>query len=84
MGLSTQHAQALVAVPTGGREDTTRLSHQKAIALTSDDVFFDLSYADSLLLVDGKDAHRAAGLRQEAHQLLGGTGAEASGVPAKV
>lgn len=77
MGLGTWHAQALglgalVVLTTGASEDTMRMSHQKAIALAPGEIFFRLSYADSLLLLAGQDVRRATGLRQEARHLLEG------------
>lgn len=76
MGLGTWHAQALglgplVVLATGASEEAMRASHRKAIALAPGEVFFRLSYADSLLLLAGHDARRAATLRAEARQLLG-------------
>lgn len=75
MGLGTWHAQALglgplVVLTTGASEEALRSSHRRAIALAPDEVFFRLSYADSLLLLAATDARRAATLRREARQLL--------------
>ncbi len=75
MGLGTWHAQALglgalVKLATGANEATMRACHQRAITLVPNEVFFRLSYADSLLLLAKNDAPRAATLRREARGLL--------------
>lgn len=77
MGLGSWHAQALglgalVRLTTGASEQAMRGHHQRAIALAPDEVFFRLSYADSLLLLARHDRRRADTLRREARQLLDG------------
>ncbi|WP_188900898.1 hypothetical protein [Deinococcus aerophilus] len=75
MGLGTWHAQALgmgglVALASGASETAMRAAHQRAITLEPNEVFFRLSYADSLLLLAGSQPRRADALRREARTVL--------------
>lgn len=75
VGLGIWHAQALALGPvlafaSGASEGQMRTSHRRAVELQPNEVFFRLSYADSLLLLAGHDARRALALRQEARGVL--------------
>ncbi|AZI44494.1 hypothetical protein EHF33_16390 (plasmid) [Deinococcus psychrotolerans] len=75
VGLGTWNVQALslgglVRFATGASEADMRQDHRKAIQLQPNEVFFRLSYADSLLLLAKNDNRRAAGLKQEARSIL--------------
>lgn len=75
VGLGIWHAQALALGPvlafaSGASEGQMRANHRRAVELQPNEVFFRLSYADSLLLLADHDARRALALRQEARSVL--------------
>ncbi|WP_420594059.1 hypothetical protein [Deinococcus sp.] len=75
LGLGVWHAQALslgsfVAFASGASETTMRQDHRRAIELDPNEVFYRLSYADSLLLLAKSNASRATALKQEARSIL--------------
>ena len=75
VGLGVWHAQALALGPvlafaSGASEGQMRADHRRAVELQPNEVFFRLSYADSLLLLASHDARRALALRQEARDVL--------------
>jgi len=75
VGLGIWHAQALALGPvlafaSGASEGQMRADHRRAVELQPNEVFFRLSYADSLLLLASHDPRRALALRQEARSVL--------------